>query len=95
MGSRARGEPAFDTDGAAGLLAELALVEPTWVEITGTGPLGTPDALRRSTRTTLLVPGRDVVGDGIIIELLGFTVELTGPAVGTRLNPRSRVEVGG
>ncbi len=85
MGTRERGRSVYDTDGAAGFLAELALSEPTWVEIVGEGPLGTPDALRRAVSTTLLVPGRDVLGDGIVLELLGFTVELREPAEGSRL----------
>jgi len=61
MGARERGGAVYDTEGAAGFLAELELSEPTWVEITAEGPLGTPDALRRVTSTTLLVPGRDVL----------------------------------
>lgn len=94
MGSRERGGTIFDTEGAAGFVAELELDEPTWVEITGTGPLGTPDALRSSTRSTLLIPGRDVLGDGIVVELLGFTVELTAPAAGTTLASRTSLDVG-
>jgi len=33
----------------------------------------------------LAVPGRDVLGEGVLIELLGFTVELQSPAVGASL----------
>ena len=94
MGSRERGGTVFDSEGAAGFVAELEIDEPTWVEITGTGPLGTPDALRSSTRSTLLIPGRDVLGDGIVIELLGFTVELTQPAAGTPLAAQTSLDVG-
>ncbi len=93
MGSRDRGASVYDTEGAAGFLAELDIREPTWVEITGEGPLGTPDALRRTTSTTLLIPGRDVLGDGIVLELRGFTVELREPAEGARLRAGTSVDV--
>ena len=94
MGTRERGGTVYDAAGAAGFLAELDLSGPTWVEIVGTGPLGTPDALRTTSRTTLLIPGEDVLGEGIVLELLGFTVVLTGPAADTPLQAGTPVEVG-
>jgi hypothetical protein len=93
MGARERGGAVYDTEGAAGFLAELELSEPTWVEITAEGPLGTPDALRRVTSTTLLVPGRDVLGDGIVLVLHGFTVELREPEAGSVLQSGEPIDV--
>ena len=61
---RVRGHSVFDTEGAAGFLAELELNEPTQVRIEAEGPLGTPHAAQRVTRTMLLVPGQHVLGDG-------------------------------
>lgn len=93
MGSRDRGSNVFDTEGAAGFMAELDLTEPTWVVVSAEGPLGTPDMLRHASTTTLLVPGRDVLGDGIVLELRGFTVELRAPGAGDTLPEGERVEV--
>lgn len=77
---RKRGERVFDVDGAAGYLARLDLSEPTLVRIEAEGPLGTPHATQRASRTLLLVPGEHVLGDGVILELYGFTVELLEPS---------------
>ena len=94
---RVRGHSVFDTEGAAGFLAELELNEPTQVRIEAEGPLGTPHAAQRVTRTMLLVPGQHVLGDGVILEMYGFTVELLDPlgdltdASGTELSVRVRV----
>lgn len=78
---RLRGLTAYGADPeAAGFLAELALDRPTRVEIVAEGPLGTPGATQRASRTILVVPGRDVVGEGVILELNGLTVELLSPA---------------
>lgn len=76
---RMRGVSVYDTEGAAGFLAELMLVHPTQVRIEAEGPLGTPHAVQRASRTVLLVPGVDVLGDGIVLELYGFAVELLEP----------------
>ena len=94
---RVRGASVYDTDGAAGFLAELELDEPTQVRIEAEGPLGTPHASQRVTKTMLLVPGHDVLGDGVILVLQGFTVELIEPlgdltrAVGAELPVEARV----
>jgi hypothetical protein len=82
---RARGATVYGTDGAAGFLAILELSQPTMIEITAEGPLGTAHAVQRASKTMLAVPGRDVLGEGILIELLGFTVEWQSPAVGASL----------
>ena len=76
---RERGAVVYDTPGAAGFTAELMLERPTVVEIIAEGPLGTPHAVQRASKTTLLIPGRPITGDGIILELLGFTVVLEAP----------------
>lgn len=82
---RARDATVYGTEGAAGFLAILELTQPTTIEIAAEGPLGTPHAVQRASKTMLAVPGHDVLGEGIIIELLGFTVELQSPAAGASL----------
>lgn len=79
---RLRGLTAYAADSeAAGFLAELHLERPTRIEIAAEGPLNSPHAMQRASRTLLVVPGRDVLGEGVILELYGFTVELLSPAV--------------
>jgi len=90
---RARGQRLFDTDGAAGFLAELDLTRPTQVRIEAEGPLGTPQASQRISRTMLLVPGYDVLGEGVILELYGFAVELLEPSGDWHDVPGSEIAV--
>lgn len=75
-----RGDTIYGTGGAAKFEATLGLQRPTRVEVVAEGPLGTPHATQRASRTVLLVPGRDVTGEGVVLELHGFTVELDRPA---------------
>ena len=74
-----RGENIYDTEGAAGFLATLELARPTMVKITAEGPLRYPQAAKQASKTMLLVPGRDVVGDGVVLMLHGFIVDIQSP----------------
>lgn len=92
---RARGATVYDVEGTAGYTAELDLDRPTRVEIAAEGPLETPHAAQRASKTVLVVPGVDVLGEGVILELNGFTVEIESPtedvASGPTLDVRARV----
>lgn len=85
MGTPARGDTVFDVEGTAGWETTLSLTGPTPVEIVAEGPLGTPHATQRATTTLLLLPGKDVVGEGLVLVLHGFTVEILGPDDGAEL----------
>jgi hypothetical protein len=69
----------FDTEGAAGFLAELEISQPTIVVISAAGPLGYPQAVQTASKQMLVVPGRHVEGDGVVLELHGFIVEILSP----------------
>ncbi len=79
---RARGATVFDTPGTAGFLATLMLDRPTVVEITAEGPLGNPQATQRASKTLLLVPGQHLLGEGVLLEIHGFIVDLLAPVAG-------------
>jgi hypothetical protein len=78
---RQRGARVFDTERAAGFVATLEIDEPTLVEVTAEGPLGTPQATQRSSTTLWLVPGEDVLGEGLVLVLHGFAIRLESPSV--------------
>src|ERR1700691_5160690 len=71
---RTRGMLLYNAPDTAGYLAVLHLEKPTIVEISAQAPLGDPQATQRSSKTMLLVPGEDVLGDGILLEIHGFIV---------------------
>ncbi len=82
---RARGATVYDTPGTAGFLATLMLDRPTVVEITAEGPLGNPQATQRASKTLLLVPGQHVLGEGVLLEIHGFIVDLLAPVAGAEV----------
>jgi hypothetical protein len=91
--SRMRGAKVYDTPGASGFLAVLNLERPTVVEVTAEGPLGSPQATQRASKTLLLVPGEDVLGDGIVLEIHGFIVKTLAPPLDAKVTVGSPFEV--
>lgn len=90
---RKRGATVFDTPGAAEFRTTLDLAGPTVVEVTARGPLGTPHARRSASRTLLLLPGEDVVGEGVVLEIHGYKVRLEGPPEAQEVAPGQAVPV--
>ncbi|MBZ5643582.1 MAG: hypothetical protein LAO19_12545 [Acidobacteriia bacterium] len=90
---RVRGATVFGTPDASGFLAVLTLDKPTVVEVTAEGPLGTPQATQRASTTMLLVPGQDVLGEGVLLELHGFIVKTLAPSMDTQAKTGSPFEV--
>lgn len=79
----ARGTTIFAVLGAAQFVARVAIDTPTVVEVTAEGPLGYEYAMQRAATTLLLIPGEDVSGDGLVLRLYGFIVEIQEPETAT------------
>lgn len=69
----------FDSEGTARFRAEIPLRDATPVEIVVEGPLAHPHALQKASLSTWLIPGQDVDGDGFVLQLHGFIVDLLTP----------------
>ena len=90
---RVRGATVYGTPDASGFLAVLNLDHPTVVEVSAEGPLGSPQATQRTTKTLLLVPGEDVLGEGILLEIHGFIVKALVPQTDAQIKVGSEFEV--
>jgi hypothetical protein len=75
-----RGETIYGTSGAAYFEAKIPLERPTQVEIYAEAPLGYPQAMQKGSRTLLLIPGRHIMDEGVIIELNGLIVNVLHPS---------------
>lgn len=80
MGDRSRGVTVFDTDGAAAFRAEIPLTGPTPVRVEYRAPLSVAHATQEGAISLLLLPGEHLDGEGVVVNLNGFTVELVEPA---------------
>lgn len=77
---RRRGEVLFGTPGAALFQAEIPLDKPTQVEVVAEAPLAYPHALQKGSKTITLIPGKHILGEGLIIELNGLIVNVLSPS---------------
>jgi hypothetical protein len=77
---RQRGEIIYGTSGAASFQAEIALDRPTQVEIYTEAPLAYPQSIQKGSKTLTLIPGKHILGEGVIIELDGLIVHILNPS---------------
>jgi hypothetical protein len=83
----------YNTPDASGYLAVLHIDKPTVVEISAEAPLGNAQATQRTSKTMLLVPGEDVLGEGILLEIHGFIVTSLTPLPDAKVKTGSPFEV--
>jgi len=72
-------EPIYSSRPSAAFTTTLQLQNPTVVEISAEGPLDYPASSQRTSKTLLLVPGEDLINDGIVLHLYGYLVHIERP----------------
>lgn len=73
-------------ESAAAYRTTLDLERPRLVEVEAHGPLAEPQAAQRVTATQWIVPGRHLSGgDGWVLELPGFVVDVLAPSAQSKL----------
>src|SRR4030042_2851347 len=88
-----RGEILYETPETAFFQAEIPLEKPTQVEIYTEAPLGYPHAIQKGTKTLTLIPGKHILGEGVIIELNGLIVNILNPSRKESLRKVERILV--
>ena len=86
-------EPVYSARPAAAFTTTLLLQRPTLVEVAAEGPLAYPDSMRRTATTVLLIPGQDLSGDGIVLHLNGYIVQIQHPKAGEPLMAKDDVNL--
>jgi hypothetical protein len=77
---RRRREVVYGTPGAAFFQAELPLGRPIQIEIYTEAPLAYPQSIQKGSKTLTLIPGKHILGEGVIIELDGLIVNVVNPS---------------
>ncbi|MCJ7745404.1 MAG: hypothetical protein MUP40_03840 [Actinobacteria bacterium] len=75
-----RGGTLYGTSGAAFFQAEIPLDKPAQVEIYTEAPLAYPHAIQKGSKTLTLIPGKHILGEGVIVELNGLIVNILNPS---------------
>lgn len=69
-----RGEPLTD-ENTAGFLATVNIDAPRLLRFKLIGPYGYQQAYQEASVTSWVIPGKDILGDGIMITMTGFIVD--------------------
>lgn len=79
--------------GAAKFDTTLKLKKPTLATIEAKGPLGQPQSAILTSTEVWLVPGRDIDGDGIILDFPGFAVDMVSPRAHSTIEKGEKVNI--
>src|SRR5690606_25689654 len=66
-------------ENAAGFKATVDIERPTFVTIEVYAPFSKKQATAISSTQLWLIPGKDILGDGIILEVPGFVIDILSP----------------
>lgn len=88
MTEEAKHHDPVSTEDAAVFHATIDIDEPRRLEVTARGPLAQPQATATVSSELWLVPGKPVTGgDGLVLELPGFVVDVLAPPAHIKLSP--------
>lgn len=80
-----RGQQLSD-ENTAGFLAVVNIDEPTFVTVEVHSPLNKKQATIIASTQLWLIPGKHILGDGVIIEIAGFVIDILKPRTHQALN---------
>ncbi|SFN90996.1 hypothetical protein [Salegentibacter flavus] len=81
------------TEKTAGYEASLKLDKPTFVSIEAQGPMSKKQAKVVSSTQLWVIPGKDITGDGIILEIPGFVVDVLSPQTHETISAGTEIEI--
>jgi hypothetical protein len=73
-------------ENTAGFLAKLNLEEPVFVTVEAIAPYNKKQARVMSSTQLWLLPGKDIIGDGLVLEVPGFVVDILSPQTHERIS---------
>lgn len=79
----------LSTPDAAKFESTVQLTEPRLVTITAMAPMAKRQARVSSSTQVWLIPGKDITGDGIVLEIPGFVVDVLSPQIHQTLDGNS------
>ena len=87
-----RGEE-LSNDATAGFNASLDLEEPRFITIEAYAPKNKKQAEVMSSTQLWVIPGKDVTGDGVVLEIPGFVVDILSPQTHERISENENINL--
>lgn len=80
-------------ENTAGFLAKLDINKPVFVTIEAIGPVSKKQAAVKTTTQQWIIPGKHIKGEGIILEIPGFVVDILSPQTHERIDANTEIEI--
>lgn len=80
-------------DDTAGFQAHLDIDEPQFVTIEVYSPLNKKQATVLSSTQLWVIPGKNITGDGIVVEIPGFVVDILSPQTHEAISSENAIEI--
>ena len=77
----------------AGYLATLNINTPTFITVEAYAPVNKKQAVVLSSTQIWVIPGKDITGDGIILEVPGFVVDILSPQTHERIKDSDKIAI--
>lgn len=89
---RTRGKKLSD-DETAGFEAVLNIAEPIFITVEAIAPINKKQASVKSSTQLWVIPGKDILGDGIVLEVPGFVIDILSPQTHERIDAGKNIKV--
>ncbi|MGH1517994.1 hypothetical protein [Chryseobacterium sp. JK1] len=66
-------------DATAKFVARINIEDPTFISVEVLSPFNSKQAQSKVTSEMWLIPGKDIIGEGIIMEIPGFIIDILSP----------------
>lgn len=80
-------------ENTAGFEARLELEKPTFVTVEVHAPVNKKQAKIISSTQLWVIPGKDITGDGLVINVPGFVVDVLSPQTHETIGPGTEIEM--
>ncbi len=80
-------------ENTAGFLARLDIQEPVFVTIEALGPVSKKQAAVKTSTQQWIIPGKHIRGEGIILEIPGFVVDILSPQTHESIGANTDIEI--
>ena len=87
-----RGENHSEND-TAGFMANLNIDEPVFVTVEAYAPYNKKQARVTSSTQFWAIPGKNVLGDGVVLEIPGFVVDVLSPQTHERISSDREITI--
>lgn len=80
-------------DKTAGFKARLEIKEPTFIDVEVHAPNNKKQAKAISSTQLWVVPGKNITGDGVVLEIPGFVVDILSPQTHERIKASEEISL--